>query len=293
MSMDTTDKGPVTGIDHARIGVRDLEAARESFNRLGFTTSPRGRHVGWGTANYTIVFEHDYLELLGVVDPSQFVGGLDKFLEYGEGLFRVSFATPDSQRLHTWLTESGFQAEPPKDLGRLIDFEEGEEVLRFKLVALPHELTPGLEIVNVCQHLTPEMLRRPEWLSHPNGARAISELTVVMEDVVGVGESYGRLFGADAISRDERKGTVTVRAGSSNLLFATPDTFTQRHYEVELDPDMPLPRVAALTLAVADPKATALYLSGQQVEYEREPDGTVLVPDRLACGTLLEFNRAE
>jgi hypothetical protein len=37
------------GIDHLIIGVRDLEAARARYARLGFNTTPRGRHVGWGT----------------------------------------------------------------------------------------------------------------------------------------------------------------------------------------------------------------------------------------------------
>ena len=68
------------GIDHVLIGVRDLEAARAQYARLGFNSTPRGRHVGWGTANYCIMFERDYLELLGIVDPAQFTNQLDRFL---------------------------------------------------------------------------------------------------------------------------------------------------------------------------------------------------------------------
>ncbi len=60
------------GFDHAIVGVGDLEAARLSWQRLGFTTCPRGKHIGWGTANYCIMFADDYLELLGIVDASQF-----------------------------------------------------------------------------------------------------------------------------------------------------------------------------------------------------------------------------
>ena len=56
----------IAGIDHAIIGVRELEPARETYTRLGFTLSPRGRHIGRGTANYCIMFEHDYLELRGI-----------------------------------------------------------------------------------------------------------------------------------------------------------------------------------------------------------------------------------
>ena len=61
---------PVLGIDHVLAGVADLEAARAAWRRLGFTVTPRGRHIGWGTGNYCIMFPDDYVELLGIVDPA-------------------------------------------------------------------------------------------------------------------------------------------------------------------------------------------------------------------------------
>ena len=81
----------LTGIDHLIVGVRDLEAARASFARLGFSTTPRGRHQGWGTANYCIMLERDYLELLGIIDPSKFTNRLDERLaRAGETIVRLS-----------------------------------------------------------------------------------------------------------------------------------------------------------------------------------------------------------
>ena len=59
---------PVLGIDHVFLLVNDLDASAARFRRLGFTLSPRGLHSAEkGTANYTLIFEHDYCELLGVV----------------------------------------------------------------------------------------------------------------------------------------------------------------------------------------------------------------------------------
>ena len=58
----------IAGIDHVIIGVRDLERARMGWTRLGFTLTPRGRHIGQGTANYCIMFPCYYLELLGFVE---------------------------------------------------------------------------------------------------------------------------------------------------------------------------------------------------------------------------------
>ena len=52
----------ITGIDHVVVGVGDLEGARRTWETLGFTLTPRGRHKGWGTANYCVMFADDYIE---------------------------------------------------------------------------------------------------------------------------------------------------------------------------------------------------------------------------------------
>ncbi len=183
-------EGPIAGIDHALIGVADLEQARASFERLGFTTSPRGRHIGWGTGNYTIMFEHDYVELLGVIDPTQYIHGLDKFLETGEGTAQCGAGDEGC----AWVTSVVVAARvsmlsAPENLQRLLEGQDGDETLQFKNIHLPSDLTPGLKTF-ACQHLTPEKLRRPAWLSHPNGANGITEVTIVMESLAGVRDAY-------------------------------------------------------------------------------------------------------
>jgi hypothetical protein len=37
------------------------------------------RHIGLGTGNYCIMFASEYIELLGIVDSTDFVQGLDAF----------------------------------------------------------------------------------------------------------------------------------------------------------------------------------------------------------------------
>lgn len=283
---------PIAGIDHALIGVADLEKARESFERLGFTLTPRGRHIGWGTGNYTIMFERDYVELLGVVDPSQYIHGLDKFLETGEGLLNVALATDDAEASFRWMQQNGIDAASPEKLQRLLELDDGDETLEFRNVHLPSNLTPGLKTF-ACEHLTPEKIRQSSWLSHPNGANGIAEVTIVMESLDGVRDAYVRLFGEEAVSGDERKGNITVDTGSDELWFVTPKTFPERHYDKTIDPDLPLPRLAALTLSVADPQVTAMYLTGQQVAFERDNTGAVIVSSEEACGTFLVFAEAE
>ena len=143
------------GIDHVIIGVRDLEAARAQYARLGFNSTPRGRHVGWGTANYCIMFEHDYLELLGIVDSSQFSNGLDRFLERARGPARRG-GRAAAMQLATRAAWAAAGASPDevKALGRLLESEGGPLELRFRNVMLPRTDTGGLGLF-ACEHLTP------------------------------------------------------------------------------------------------------------------------------------------
>ena len=179
--------------------------ARRIYTRLGFTVSPRGRHLGRGTANYCMMLDADYLELRGIVDASQFTDDLDRFLERGEGLNGVVFSTPDADACLAALRAAEVDVLPPMDVSRLIDLPDEEVSLRFKLLHLLPEATPGLHAI-ISQHLTLDLLRRPDWLSHANGARSVSEVTVVMADLKGVADSYAKLFGAAAIVAEGAQG---------------------------------------------------------------------------------------
>ena len=62
----------VIGIDHAVVMVKDLDQAAANYKKLGFTISPRGTHSAhMGSGNYTIMFDPDYMELLGVLAATE------------------------------------------------------------------------------------------------------------------------------------------------------------------------------------------------------------------------------
>jgi len=112
----------IAGIDHIIVGVRDLEHARMVWTRLGFTLSPRGRHIGQGTANYCIMFASDYIELLGIVDPNDFVQRLDNFLAQREGLMAAAFAPAmPPEELRAALLRRQLHPSEPRALGRQLE----------------------------------------------------------------------------------------------------------------------------------------------------------------------------
>jgi hypothetical protein len=281
------------GIDHLIIGVRDLEAARQRYARLGFNSTPRGRHVGWGTANYCIMFEQDYLELLGVVDPDGFTNDLDRFLAEREGLMGIALASRDAAGTHAAWTAAGLAPDAPKPLGRLLEGEDGPIELRFANVMLPREATDGVGFF-ACEHLTSEELRRPPWLMHPNGARAIRSCTIVAAEPAPVVAVLSRLLGAAAITDTDQ--VTAAHVGRAVILVAPPEDAQLMHplidpALIDLAADAGRPQLAALTLAVADPSRAADFLRLQDVAFRQAPNGDVLVPPAETHGLALELTR--
>ena len=268
-----TENNCVGGFDHIILGVDDLEAARETYRRLGFTLSPRGRHMGWGTANYCIMFEGEYIELIGIVDPSQFTNNLDKRLaEKGEGLLSVAYAAPDAASAHQALSSLG--AEPPRELKRLLELPEGTVELHFRLVHLPPAATPGAPAF-VIQHLSRDLVWRPEWLAHANGAKAITSVTARVGDLGFAAAAYVSLFGGEAVS--ETADGVVVRVADASLVLE------------EAGPDAPEGPVG-FAVGVDDLERAARVLAENGIGFERGEDA-LRVAAGDACGAALAFVR--
>lgn len=275
------------GLDHLIIGVRDLDAARERYARLGFNTTPRGRHRGWGTANHCVMFGDDYLELLGIVDPAGFTNNLDRLLEEREGLLGIALSSRDAAGTHAAWVRAGLVPAAPRELGRLLETGEGPLDLRFRNVMLGTDATAGLSLF-ACEHLTPDLLRRPAWLAHPNGARRIRSCTVVTDDPAPVAAAMARVFGSAAIAHTDN--VVACHTGRGVILIAPPEDADLMHPAADAPASAPEPRLLVLTVEVADPERAASFLALQGVAFERTLEG-VLVPPGEAHGVALELVR--
>jgi hypothetical protein len=278
----------IAGIDHVIVGVRDLELARARWSRLGFTPSPRGRHIGQGTGNYCIMFASDYIELLGIVDPGDFVQGLDTFLARREGLMAIAFA-PAAAPDETRAALQGLQLHPSdiKPLGRQIELPEGALIPRFSLIALPPGETPGLDCF-ICAQLTPELMRRPDWLDHPNGANGLKGIHVLVEHTTPLLPAYDRLFGIQQVTTTDT--VASIRVGRHRVAFSTPDDFVTMHPGIGLDPGFGLPAIVSLELGIERRESTADCFVERQISFAELPDGSLVVPANEANGAILFFS---
>ncbi|HET6222526.1 MAG TPA: VOC family protein [Dongiaceae bacterium] len=274
----------ITGIDHSLVGVRDLEAARAAWQRLGFTLTPRGRHIGWGTANYCIMLDRGYVELLGIVDAAQFTNNLDKFLAEREGLLGLAFGSRDATATRRGLAAIGLHPDGPKDLQRALELPGGNALPAFSLVFLPPEETPGLRAFFV-QHLTPEIIRHPAWVVHANRAVSLEAVIAVVDAPAALAPAYARLFGDSAVAL--AADTLRVATGEGVLLFVTPAELARLYPQLSL-PAFPRPWVAAMRIGAPSVVDAADYFDAKGLRPLATGAGIALAPE-LATGTILEF----
>src|SRR5690606_19043359 len=104
----------ITGLDHAVILVRDLDAAEAKFRKLGFTLTQRGRHTRMGTANHCIMLgNRNYFELLTVVEPNPTNAMFRPRLEEREGLMALAWQTEDARAVGKAWAEAGLAPQEP------------------------------------------------------------------------------------------------------------------------------------------------------------------------------------
>jgi catechol 2,3-dioxygenase-like lactoylglutathione lyase family enzyme len=268
----------ITGLDHVIIAVRDLDKAAATFRALGFTLAPRGEHAEWGTVNHCIMFADDYLEILAAVGqggPAERVRAFTA--DKGEGLMGLVWGTEDAVADCARLG-----IEPPGDLSRSI---EGD-MARFKAGILPPETTPGLASF-LCQHLTPEKLRRPGWTEHANGARGIISVTAVMAEPLELMPAWDHLIGPAASTATDELVTVHTRHGM--VFLCRPDDLEQLHPEAEGEDFPPAPMLVALTLRVRSTDDAARALKAAGIPHDRDRQGKIVVHPEDACGLLIEL----
>src|SRR5471032_1073289 len=161
------------------------------------------------------MFPRDYVELFGIVGSERVSPEYTEFLAAREGPMKLAWATDDSAAAALAMSALGLHPDAPRDLGRQLELPERTVVPRFKIVALPEDETPALPSF-LCEQLTPELMRRPEWLVHPNGATGLRGVTIVVGDTAPLQDAYERLFGPASIHTTD--DILTLRVGRHRIV---------------------------------------------------------------------------
>ena len=275
----------VTAIDHLVIRVADLDEGEKLFERLGFTLTPRGFHAGRGSANHTAPLSSgNYFELI-YLPP----GADMPFPERDEGPVALALAPTNSRTVHAELTALGFQVEPPRDLARPVHLPEGTREARFINGSFP-PIAPESIGFFVCQHLTRDLVWRPEWEGHANGADRVTGVIVVHPAPADLQPTYAKLFGEAAVSASD--DSLIVALSGDKISFLTPAAFNRRFPTIAVPEDISKGWFAGATLRVRSLEKVADILSGADIPAVHTPSGSLIVAPSEAANTLLEFTAA-
>lgn len=273
----------IIGVDHVVVGVRALDEAAAAWRALGFTISPRGTHSAhMGSGNYTIVFGDDYLELLGILVPTDHNRPLAAFLEKREGIERTAFTTDDAAGGVAELRARGIKGEGPLSFSRPVDLPDGTKgEAAFNIFGWPRDEAPAGMRIFACQHLTRPTVWIPELQKHANGAQGLVRIEVLAAQPDQAAEHMARLIDQPA----ERAGDAwRVRSGGTRAGFEFFDAagLAQRY------PDAARAG-AADTGGVALVIATDDLAKAQAIPGAISHDDGVSIPASAATGVIVRF----
>jgi Glyoxalase-like domain len=275
----------VVGIDHAVIMVRDLDKAAENWKRLGFTVSPRGTHSAhMGSGNYTMMLDPDYLELLGVLAPTEHNAPARAFLEQREGIERVAFTAVDSAAGAEEIRARGYPPVGPTDFERPVTMPNGAiSAAKFRTFQWPAAEAPAGMRIFACQHKTRETVWIPELMRHANGAKRLRKVLLVAPEPEKEAAHLGRMI--DRPAKAEPDGAHVVPSGGdrADFVFLTKEQLGKRYPETPLT-GLPERGAAGLVIA-ADLALSEKALGSTGVR----SGGGICVPPAAANGTLLAF----
>lgn len=275
-------------IDHVLVNVNDrLDEAAALYRRLGFNLMPRGHH-SVGSSNHLAIFEDDYFELLGY-EPhnAERAAGL-----WGDvaGFAGMILKTDDAPSLAATLRARSIAmvTEEPKALSRMVDLPDGtSREARFSSIHLDPAITPG-GMVLFCQHLTPELVWREEWQSHPNGVRAISGISIACIDPATSIGLFERIYGSASVSPIEGGGWQ-LAARNAAIDYLTRGMATKRFGSDLAVSQAETDRNVAIEFRTSSLQAVRSTLDAAGFAYGRTETGKILVPASSACGAALVF----
>ena len=274
------------GLDHIVVDARDrMDEAVRVYRSLGFQMTERSRHT-LGSVNHLAVFETDYMELLGF-DPAGEPVRPD-LLEWPVGLNGLVFTLDEPEELHSELQQRGVPVNEVQDFSRPVNLGGGvSQDAKFRVVRLRAGTAP-FGRVYFCHHLTPELIWRPEWQSHPNGARSVARILIAVRNPAAAAELLTRMFGPEAV-REGTDGSWTLTAGSVSVDFVTHNELSERYGDLAPDPAGRADYMAALTIRTGSLSAAARALEAGGVTAARVEAQRIVVPATAAMNVALEF----
>jgi hypothetical protein len=207
----------------------------------------------------------------------------------GGGCAALSCKSDDTFALAARLRADGWHMSAPIEFSRPVTLEDGSTPdATFRVTALDE--APGARYF-VCEHRTPELLWRPEWTWHANGAQAIEAMFLVVTPALvdAAGRAYAGLTGGELVQEAEDCSRVMV--DGAELVITTCRALARVTGAPELQRDSP--GYAAIRLRTVSLDAACATWRANGVPAVELASGDWLVPAQAASGVALIFRQAD
>ncbi len=280
-------------IDHLVLAVRDLDTARATFQRLGFTLTPVARHP-FGTMNSLAQFGGSFLELLAVADPGAIPAGDGThfsfgafnrdYLNRGEGLSMLALRSAAAAADRADFGAHDLRVYEPFGFERIATGPDGTE----RKVAFSLTFTSDSRLRRAgfftCQHHYPENFWKAEFQRHANGALTIASAVMVTRDPADFHEFLTHFTAMHEITATSF-GIAFDLGDGSRVEVLSPEGF-KAFFGEEAEPDPR--RFLGWRVKVADIGAVAALLGENRVPFSTH-GAALVVPAEAAHGAALAF----
>ena len=287
--------GPL-GLEHPVLVSDSLDALAERYRAMGFAPTQKGYHP-WGTGTQLVLFPDNFIEQIAIEDhslidePSETGYCFGRFiidqLNRREGIAMIALHSDDAVADAAAVTARGLEPDGVVNFRRAVTLPDGtEDEAVVSLAMLIDWEQPQLSHF-ICQQHRPEFVWVPEWMQHPNGAHAITQVVYAAAEPYALWQRFAAIWGEAALHDLDNSFSVTT-AGGEILVLNRPSA-EARFAPVEMPQGWrEAPCAVAITVRVTDLNRVHLMMMQNRVPHVRMAE-VVRIPPSHAGNVILDF----
>lgn len=257
-------------LDHVAHFVPEMDGAAAALERCGFhltsftaqTNRVDGKPAPAGTGNRCAMLRQGYVEILTATADTDLARQLRERIADHVGLHLAAFSSADAAAEHRRVAQSGFTTLPLVDMRRPVATARGSEDARFTIARIAHGSMPEGRVQFLTHHTEP-LVWREGFLSHPNGAQALTALWIAAEDPSEPALRFARFTGR----RASKTGEVTTIALDRGAVHIGDPDYLRTAFGIT--PAGSLPCFVAAQIAVESLGTIEAFLAPTGIDHHR------------------------